>query len=657
MKDIKYIKEFVERQKYEFNDTLDFLLNVKEMVPILISSNKFNIYSFIVPKDNICNNYHEKLMKWNFTAKPDRYDYESEIDILDNSIPVFFPRFFSGYRHSYILEMNQVISHALEIFWLEEKKAFCNINELGDYEFIATMDIFGENNFFLCTIRKKELNSYLFNNDMALIRFFAIDIQRSKNIEEKYKSFEQEIFATRNYLPFLGCEDFRGFQIIRPSTPIQTEKRYASFIILDFRHNKIQEWSCDPKMLGNYNIQSEFPFDTSPAFFRSEVLARYKSDPSKYIIEYGMIDCRRQWTIHYDINEEGQVFTYIKELSFLPYSEQLYWKSFNEEPRAGISKRAIEQDFKGKWYSGPLSVDSFLNDHTNDILKFEEKYRQLKKDHNHLKNWLSNFKSYNEMDIAFKLLKEVEFYSLDKIRLKLKNLHEKLKACGVDVKNSIFLGLGRGGKSGQHILYLYRTRSTNAEEIITKDGSDIFNEDPIELSKKTIVFVDDFIGVNGKQAIRYLKEFFNRPSEMEKNGVIDQERKKYLDEILLKISKYYLAIVGFQTGIDQLKNESNIKILVEDILTDKQKAFSLERNIFGNKEKTEIAREVIKRIGEKIYPEGPLGWEGNEALIVFNYNTPTNTLPIFWSDGTLDHKWCPLFERYDVKKINVEELK
>ena len=40
---------------------------------------------------------------------------------------------------------------------------------------------------------------------------------------------------------------------------------------------------------------------------------------------------------------------YIGDLRRLPYEEQLYWKSFNEEPKTGISKRAYVNDFKGEW--------------------------------------------------------------------------------------------------------------------------------------------------------------------------------------------------------------------------------------------------------------------------------------------------------------------
>ena len=54
---------------------------------------------------------------------------------------------------------------------------------------------------------------------------------------------------------------------------------------------------------------------------------------------------------------KGQVHAYICYLKNLPYSEQQYWASFNEEPKASISERAIITDFKGEFTDiiSPLS--------------------------------------------------------------------------------------------------------------------------------------------------------------------------------------------------------------------------------------------------------------------------------------------------------------
>ncbi len=45
-------------------------------------------------------------------------------------------------------------------------------------------------------------------------------------------------------------------------------------------------------------------------------------------------------------------------LSRLPFEEQLYWKSFNEWPRAPISRRALKTDFEGSFFLEYDALDS-----------------------------------------------------------------------------------------------------------------------------------------------------------------------------------------------------------------------------------------------------------------------------------------------------------
>jgi hypothetical protein len=89
----------------------------------------------------------------------------------------------------------------------------------------------------------------------------------------------------------------------------------------------------------------------SPVFFRSEVLMRYKADTEKYELRDRSIYCRGTWSLQtYDINDAGQVHTYLRYLRDLPYNEQLYWQAFNEWPKDGLSKRAIRTDFMGEFH-------------------------------------------------------------------------------------------------------------------------------------------------------------------------------------------------------------------------------------------------------------------------------------------------------------------
>ena len=62
------------------------------------------------------------------------------------------------------------------------------------------------------------------------------------------------------------------------------------------------------------------------------------------------VSCRAVWHLEaIDVNEAGQVHAYIRYLRRLPYTEQLHWLSFNEHPKASISKRAVINDFEGQF--------------------------------------------------------------------------------------------------------------------------------------------------------------------------------------------------------------------------------------------------------------------------------------------------------------------
>ena len=135
---------------------------------------------------------------------------------------------------------------------------------------------------------------------------------------------------------------------------VEEENLEVAFIALDWRNKRITDMSTHPSATTNYfqASQNSLPYEVSPAFFRPEVLNKYKADQDKYAVSEvsRTITCRGAWELRtYDINEEGQISTYIRYLRSLPYSEQLYWRSFNEPPKAWISERAFKRDFEGEW--------------------------------------------------------------------------------------------------------------------------------------------------------------------------------------------------------------------------------------------------------------------------------------------------------------------
>ena len=141
-------------------------------------------------------------------------------------------------------------------------------------------------------------------------------------------------------------------------------REYAEFIAYDWRNRRIAKISTDPNATSNYfNAEgNSLPFELSPAFFKPEVLLKYKADRDKYTVSERSISCRAAWYLEgIDVNEAGQVHAYICDLRRLPYEEQLHWLSFNEKPKVGISKRAFINDFKGEWVTFIDPVQKILS--------------------------------------------------------------------------------------------------------------------------------------------------------------------------------------------------------------------------------------------------------------------------------------------------------
>jgi hypothetical protein len=128
-------------------------------------------------------------------------------------------------------------------------------------------------------------------------------------------------------------------------------RQYCTYLAHDWKHDRVAEVSCDPQKLGNYFVASSHPYEVTPASFRREVLLEYQSNRDKYAVQEGNIQCHGAWSLRYDINERDQVHAYLKDMAYLPYAEQLHWKSFNERPKAWISKRSHTADFLGQFYT------------------------------------------------------------------------------------------------------------------------------------------------------------------------------------------------------------------------------------------------------------------------------------------------------------------
>lgn len=292
---------------------------------------------------------------------------------LDQGRDLIFARTFEGWSgdgRDYI-EVNQEYTHLAGVHWRPEENAYCRFDDHGDLRHCASVTLgrSGEE-VRLVSFTWEELEEYLTIARCSLVRMFDFTLLKHsdfngwpENIDEVVHIDSANFFYRQRH-----CGRFaytRGIQIMCPRRGADQvfqgvtdgwsgnkSKQYVEFIAHDWRHERLAKISTDPSATTNY-FQAEgndLPFELSPAFFRAEVLSKYKTDREKYTIKDREVTCRSAWYLRgYDVNEAGQVHAYICDLRALPYTEQLHWLAFNVEPQAGISERAIVNDFQGEF--------------------------------------------------------------------------------------------------------------------------------------------------------------------------------------------------------------------------------------------------------------------------------------------------------------------
>lgn len=374
-------------------DHLQFLAdNARSQEIVVYAAPEYSfIYCMAVPEESLNPIDKEDLLKWSVNPNRSAASYVSDggregiwvergpgagltgSETLSQGTQLIYRRTFEGLNgddRDYF-ELSQEYAHLEELHWRPEQRGYCRFDENGDMVPIISITKRGSKEpISLVTFDRSSLECYLAASNQVLVRLFDFTLYDRSNFygwgdeaEQVYDEsdrifYRQKISGSAAYT--------RGVQIIRPDRPkseifdeIQgswfgTEaKNHVEFIAFDFRNNCVRKISTDPAATTNYfEEKDDLPFELSPAFFKPEVLLKYKADKDKYTVGERDIHCRAAWFLEaFDVNEAGQVFAYICYLRRLPEGELLHWLSYNEEPRASISKRAYINDFKGDFVS------------------------------------------------------------------------------------------------------------------------------------------------------------------------------------------------------------------------------------------------------------------------------------------------------------------
>jgi hypothetical protein len=269
------------------------------------------------------------------------------------------------------------------------------------------------------------------------------------------------------------------------------------------------------------------------------------------------------------------------------------------------------------------------------------------KDAAEIRQWLRQFDDESRIEIAFLLLKRLAergFINEGTRSRALHRLGEMINSRRLELGAKTWRAVrGRldnlciayvdselksGASTARELQKLMRPgKCGSAAEIAAWMRSHI-NEDPL------VVIVDDFSG-SGRTLAHGLRDL--------RQQVDPLVWKKYVAEG--RLSAYIMF--AFPEALRRIKNDiPAIEVITANPLGEELRALDPDAALFADEGERRFAGDMLTQIGRELCPQAPLGFADMGALIVFHNAAPNNTLPIFWSNGSVGERpWKPLFPR------------
>lgn len=256
--------------------------------------------------------------------------------------------------------------------------------------------------------------------------------------------------------------------------------------------------------------------------------------------------------------------------------------------------------------------------------------RQFSQD---IDNWLIQFDDAHHK-LLLELLKHFDYYLNKKLKTKAKELYAKFKCvCPVGESDLIFCKIPKKYKVGFSDLFVGEFwLANNLYNNSTNDPFELF--DGVDDIPKQLVIVDDMSG-SGASFTNFYEEFLK---------VYPQMRKPEIYFLVLNISTIAIK------RIEYFAKENDLKI--EFVFLDQQSPAFKKDYILDNP--AQQIFEYFKICIDHKIKSDQLGFHSVQSLVSFEYNTPNDTLKLFWKD-TSEYK--ALFNReYSNKNTTLNEI-
>jgi len=319
-----------------------------------------------------------------------------------------------------------------------------------------------------------------------------------------------------------------------------------------------------------------------------------------------------------------------------------HWCSYKEsERKAQTDEPASPISFDVPDNAFPISED--------DMLAVAQRliYCGKQKDVAEIKSWLRQFDDDSRIETAFLLLQRVaergfinegmRGLGMNKIE---EMIHAKRRSVGSGswniVKNrrdNLAIGyVDAEHKSGATMAREAKNmlRAGKCASATDLDGWMRSHADADAL----VTILDDFSGT-GNTLVKGMQKFRSKISA--------DLWEQYVKEGRLAL----FVMFAFPEALEAIRKEfPGIQVLAATVLSDELRACDDEAGIFESEGERNFARDVLQQIGRELSPSFPLGHGDMGVLVVFHNTTPNNTLPIFWSGGSVQERpWRPLFPR------------
>lgn len=244
----------------------------------------------------------------------------------------------------------------------------------------------------------------------------------------------------------------------------------------------------------------------------------------------------------------------------------------------------------------------------------------------HLDDWLGNFSSFEEKNLAIKVFLNIDYFSQDKIEEILNKYKTKISQYLVDRKLSwknVLLIVPDENADSTHYHSYVLTKIWSLPQKAVMRKADL-EKDKIE--GKYLIFFNDTHG-SGKQ---FLEEF---------------------TPLITSVGVEKCLIVCIAITSSALEKFTN-NLQGINVIPEMPTPTLFENSIFTSNE-----LNVLETLGKKVYAKHPMGFGGCGLLVAYHFQCPNNNLPVVWANGinnsytdadnaneATGYPWIPLFE-------------